>query len=82
MLAQDALHDDPKLGADVLPNRPVDRHVLPDGLDQPPRDLDQGRHAEHLDRAVVDLERVVACQFVLVQLQRLFVIGLCAKPQP
>ena len=70
---EDALHDDPKLGADALPNRLVDRHVLPDGLDHLPRDLDQGRLAEHLDRAVVDLQRVVECQFVLVQLQRLFV---------
>ena len=38
VLAQDALHEHAQLGADVLAQRPVDRDVVADGLDQLARD--------------------------------------------
>ena len=59
MLPQDALHEAPEVGADVLPPRPVDGQVGPYGLDQLTGDVPQGLVAEHLHRAVVGADGVV-----------------------
>jgi hypothetical protein len=42
VLAEDALYQDAELGADVLPQGPVDRHVVPHRLHQLARDRAEG----------------------------------------
>ena len=65
VLPEDALHKAAEVGADVLPPRPVDGQVGPHGLDQLAGDVPQRLVAEHLHRAVVDVERVVERQLVV-----------------
>ena len=67
MFAQDAAHQDPEVGAHVLPQRPVDGYVVTDGLDQL---LGYGAErviAQHLYGAIIGLKGVVEGEFVIGQ---------------
>ena len=65
MLAQDAFDQHTQLRADVVAERLVNSDILAHLLDQLPRDGAERVIAEHLDRTVVSLKRVVERELVL-----------------
>ena len=79
--AQDPTDQHAELGADVLPQRPVDGDVAPHGVDHLAGDVPEGLVAQDLDRAVVRLERVVEGQLVIGEPERLPAGVGCSCPR-
>ena len=64
MLAENALHADPDFSPDALPHGPVDGRVPAQALGEFSGDVAQHLVPQHLDGAVVDLQRVIERHFV------------------
>lgn len=62
--AQSTFEQAGDIGAQVLPQRPVDRHIGAHGLDQLACDAAQGLVTQRLHRTVVCLQRVVEGQYL------------------
>jgi hypothetical protein len=78
VLAEDALDEHAQLRTDVVANRPVDRDVLANRLDELPRDRAQRVVTEDLDRAVVGFQRVVERELIVGESELLASRSGCA----